>query len=307
MRNEPALTVAPLASVTSMGELCAIALMQAESAAARYEVLAESDDRSFAPVRCVFEVLTRRERERVQTISLGSLASQNKRPDPADLRWTPTELVPAEEVSDVGNSALATAYQAWALAVRHRERAFVFWTYVAALARAFVFWTYVAALAIDPAVRAAAEDFARADLRDGNLLRRERRLAWRSLRPSPRDANEPAPEPKSAALLESLLLKDIMLWSQQLTPQQRDVLSRLEPSPLPPVSEPREAIGQPGTLDQIKLRVLRRAEQLSDLYLDEADRAVDQFSMELAQKLAAQSIARLAGLRDVASASVRLS
>jgi hypothetical protein len=42
---------------------------------------------------------------------------------------------------------------------------------------------------------------------------------------------------------------------------------------------------------------------LSNIYLDEADHAADQSSMELAQKLAAQSIMRLAGLRHLASES----
>jgi hypothetical protein len=128
-----------------MAELYAIALIQAETAATRYEHLAESDDQSFGPVQCVFEVLTQTERKRARTITLGSLSSRNKRPDAADLRWTPIDLMPAEELSDLGNSSLATAYDAWALAVRHRKRA-------------FVFWTYVAALATDRAVQAAAED-----------------------------------------------------------------------------------------------------------------------------------------------------
>jgi hypothetical protein len=58
-----------------------------------------------------------------------------------------------------------------------------------------------------------------------------------------------------------------------------------------------------GEIEQIKQRALRRAEQLSNIYLDEADSADDQSRMELAQKLAAQSIMRLAGLRNIASAS----
>jgi hypothetical protein len=289
VRSEPVLTVAPPASVGSMAELYAIALIQAETAATRYEHLAQSDDQSFGPVQCVFEVLTQTERERVRSITLGSLSARNKRPDAADLRWAPIDLMPSEELSDLGNSSLATAYDAWALAVRHRERA-------------FVFWTYVAALATDRAVQAAAEDFARAALADGNLLRRERRLAWRTLRQTQGKSGEPVVEPASAALLESLLLKDITLWSEHLTPRERDLLSMLGPSPLPPASEPHEAIVASGTLDQIKRRALRRAEQLSNLYLDEADRATDQHSMELAQRLAAQSIARLAGLRKIASA-----
>jgi ATP-dependent protease HslVU (ClpYQ) ATPase subunit len=54
-------------------------------------------------------------------------------------------------------------------------------------------------------------------------------------------------------------------------------------------------------IEQVKRRALRRAEQLSNIYLDEADRAADQSGMELAQKLAAHAIMRLAGLRQLAS------
>jgi hypothetical protein len=82
----------------------------------------------------------------------------------------------------------------------------------------------------------------------------------------------------------------------------------LDPSRLPPhfLSPPHQGGGldpNPGEIEQIKQRALRRAEQLSNIYLDEADSADDQSSMELAQKLAAQSIMRLAGLRNIASAS----
>ena len=58
-----------------------------------------------------------------------------------------------------------------------------------------------------------------------------------------------------------------------------------------------------GEIDEIKRRVLRRAEQLSNIYLDEAENATDQSSLELGRKLAAQSNMRLAGLRNIASAS----
>jgi len=43
---------------------------------------------------------------------------------------------------------------------------------------------------------------------------------------------------------------------------------------------------------------------LSNIYLEDADSADDQSSMEFAQKLAAQSIMRLAGLRNIAAASL---
>ena len=88
---------------------------------------------------------------------------------------------------------------------------------------------------------------------------------------------------------------------------QRDQVLAMDASRLPPhfLTPPEGADVEParGTIEQIKQRALRRAEQLSNIYLENADSAVDQSSMELAQKLAAQSIVRLAGLRNIASAS----
>ena len=245
-------------------------------------------------MRGVFEVLAKRERERCDSVSAACLAACGKRPDASDLRWAPIDLVPAAEIADIRDSSLSTPYTAWALAARHRQRAFVFWTYVIALAE-------------DPLVRQAAENLAREALSDGNLLRRERRLAWRAERKIEADAtaHDGTDESASAALLESLLLKDMMAWSQGLDPAQRQQLLTLGAAPLPPpfLTPSARDVTAPGDteIEQIKRRALRRAEQLSNIYLDEADRAVDQSSMELAQKLAAQSIIRLAGLRHLAS------
>jgi hypothetical protein len=81
----------------------------------------------------------------------------------------------------------------------------------------------------------------------------------------------------------------------------------LDPSRLPPhfLAPPDQGGLDPnsGEIEQIKQRALRRAEQLSNIHLDEADSADNQSSMELAQKLAAQSIMRLASLRNIASVS----
>lgn len=297
MRKEPLLTVVPPASVRSLSELYAIAFDLAERAAKRYGFLAEQIDEDLWPVRCVFEVLTIRERERADSLSAACLAACGKRPDHSDLRWAPMDLVPAAEIADVKASSLSTPYTAWALAVRHRQRAFVFWTYVVALAE-------------DPPVRRTAEHLAREALSDGNLLRRERRLAWRAERKIEVDdaaAHDVIDESASAALLESLLLKDMMTWSQRLDPAQREQFLTLGTAPLcqPSATPPGwdgDDVGY-GGIEQIKRRALRRAEQLSNIYLDEADHAADQSSMELAQKLAAQSIMRLAGLRQLASRS----
>jgi hypothetical protein len=295
MRNEPLLTAVPPVPVQSLGELYAIAFDIAQTAAQRYGVLADRIDGNFWPVRGVFEILAARERERANSLSAACIAACGKPPDPSDLRWTPIDLVPAAEIADVKDSSLATSYTAWALAVRQRQRAFVFWTYVIALAE-------------DSLVRLKAEELAREALHDGNLLRRERRLAWRAERQAAENdaatTDSGSEEPASAALLESLLLRDIIAWSQELAPGQRAALMTLEPSGLPPLSPTRPEGGNgpgSGALDQIKHRALRRAEQLSNIYLEDADSATDQNSMELAQKLAAQSIMRLAGLRRLAS------
>lgn len=294
MHYEPLLTAVPPAPVRSLSEFYAIAFDLAERAAQRYGALAERIDENRWPVRSVFEVLVTRERDRADSLSAACLTACGKRPDRSDLRWAPIDLVPAAEIADVKDSSLSTPYTAWALAVRHRQRAFVFWTYVIALAE-------------DPLVRLTAEDLAHEALSDGNLLRRDRRLAWRAERKiGAEDATTPD-EPASAALLESLLLKDMMAWSQGLGPARREQLLTLGPAPLPPAFlTPADRDGtEPGDaeIEQVKRRALRRAEQLSVIYLNEADHAADQSSMELAQKLAAQSIMRLAGLRHLASES----
>ena len=300
MRKEPLLTAVPPAPVRSLSELYAIALDQAQRATHRYGAIATQMDERLSPVRSVFEALATREQNRSGSLSAACLAACGKRPDASDLRWAPIDLVPAAEIADIKNSSLSTPYTAWVLAARHRQRAFVFWTYVIALAE-------------DPLVRLTAETLAHEALSDGSLLRRERRLAWRAERKIAADETDEtaaahgADEPASAALLESLLLKDIIAWSQGLTPAQRDHVTTMDPSRLPPhfLMLPDEGGADTASeeIEQIKRRALRRAEQLSNIYLDEAESATDQSSMELAQKLAAQSIMRLAALRNIASAS----
>lgn len=294
MRKEQLLTAVPPVPVQSLPEVYAIAVEMAERAFLRYGALAARTDDSFWPVRCVFEVLATRERDRADTVIAACVHACGRRPQTSDLRWPPVDLVPVEETADVGDSDLSTAYTAWALAVRHRQRA-------------FVFWTYVIAVADDPEVRTTAEGLAKQALLDGNLLRQERRLAWRQDRmaAAERAGGNEAEEPISAALLESLLFRDIMAWSQRLPYAERARLLALDlfHPPQDALTEfGRNEDQQAAEIEPIRRRALLRAEQLSNIYLDDADNAVDQDSMELAQKLAASSIVRLAGLRTMASA-----
>lgn len=296
MREELLLTVTP-APIRNLAELYAVAFHQAQSAARHYRDPAGPAGETAQSLRPVFNILAAREDDRAQAHKAVYMEACGREPHPTQLPASFVDLVPAQEVTDLASSGLATPYAAWALAVRHRQRAFMYWTYIAALAR-------------DPAVRNAAEQLAREALFDGNALRRERRLAWQSEHKRA-PGQERGDRDASAALLESLLQKDVMAWSQTLPPAERIRLLQagtLETGALPD----HEAAGiadipppSPDELESVKERALRRAEQLSNVYLDAADSADDQGSLELAQKLAANSIARLAGLRAAAKAQIK--
>lgn len=293
MRKELLLQTMPPAPVRSISELYALAFELARQAAERYAMLAGRTGETFQPVSAVFAPLAARERDRATNLSAACVAACGKPPDTSDLRWPPTDLVPISEIRDIGESGLATPYAAWALATRQRQRA-------------FVFWTYVIALADDPWVQSTGEALAREALSDCNLLRRERRLAWRAERNAGPEDTMPGQgqrEPASAALLESLLLKDMMAWSQRLDPILRGLLLTLDATPLPAAFSADQNSTDAADLDieQLRHRALRRAEQLSNIYLDDADRAVDQDTMELSQRLAERSIRRLASLRHLAA------
>ncbi|QDM15881.1 hypothetical protein FNL55_07900 [Tardiphaga sp. vice352] len=287
MRTELLLTNEPRAPVETTAELYAIAFDQAETAARRYGRYSETDcEESFGPVRSVFEKIQHNALQRAQAVSLTCVAELSKLPDLTQLNWAPTDLVPAEELLELASSSLTTPYLVWALAVRHRERGFVFWTYVAALAE-------------NSAVRAAGEDMAREALHDANELRRERRLAWRSER---HVHGEQSPDGSSdiplAALLESLLQKDIIEWARALPLVVRRHLLAATGND---VDAPMPSNVQASGTIEARRRAIRRAEQLSSIYLDEADHAGDQDQLELTQKLAARAITRLADLRTIAA------
>jgi hypothetical protein len=243
-------------------------------------------------VGSVFRILAAREAARANVITRACVDACNAPPDLKNLPPTFKPLVPAEEVNDITQSRLSTPYAAWALAVRHRRRAFAYWTYVAALAKL-------------TDVRAAAELLANEALFDGNELRQQRRFAWQSEHGQVVE-DQQGDQNASAALLESLLRRDIIAWSRTLPPSEGRHLLRVGVSGfLSGDATPSEVREMPAVdgIEQIKQRALRRAEQLSNTYLDEAERAKDQSSLEFAQELATRSIARLAGLRASATSS----
>ncbi|MBI5130568.1 MAG: hypothetical protein HZA66_14100 [Rhodopseudomonas palustris] len=296
MRSTPLLAEPPSAIVNDLAELYAIALMQAETAASRYDglvsELTDGTEGSNDAVRDVFATLGAREWRRVEDIRLVCSTSTNK-PAVASA-WRSADLIASDELSDLAHSALATPYQAWAVAVRHRQRA-------------FIFWTYVAAQATRPNIQSVCETMAREALADADQLRRERRSAWRSARAAA-DAEpdgRPFGELSSAALIESLLFKEVVRWAQALPATERDALllaAGYSAAELAAAELEFPAAPDDDTLDAVRQRTIRYAEQVTMIYLDEADQAADQTGLDLAQKLASSSIARLARLRSSAFA-----
>jgi len=119
------------APVTSAEELLAIAHVLEKEAAARYRELAERMRlRGEERLAGLFAFLGRIEEKHADQVDRRSEAILGKVPDPAIVRWELPENFDEEEA----RSAMLTPYRALAIAVRNEERAFAFYSYVAASA-----------------------------------------------------------------------------------------------------------------------------------------------------------------------------
>lgn len=130
----------------------------------RYRELADHMRRqSEEPLATLFDSLARIEDRHAEEIDERAKALIGRAVDPARVRWD----LPENFDEDEARSHLLTPYRALAIAVRNEERAFAFFTYVAANAE-------------NDDVRRLAEESAKDELDHAALLRRERREAWRS-------------------------------------------------------------------------------------------------------------------------------
>jgi len=159
----------PPGHVTAVDELMAIAHALEQEASDQYHRLAErmrgEGERALATL---FESLSRIEAKHTEKIDSKAMAVIGKKPDSALVRWE----LPENFDEDEARTYLLTPYRALAMAVRNEERAFAFYTYIAAYAE-------------DDRVRQLAEECAKDELEHAALLRRERRKAWRSEREAP--------------------------------------------------------------------------------------------------------------------------
>ena len=165
----------PAGQVHSMVEFFAIAHAMELDAATRYtetsRQLRMQDETALADV---FDALAETERGHIRQVD--QWANHEDTPSDATPPWEIPDTFDATP-SEMAGTSLLTPYQALASAVRHEQRSFAFWTYVAAHAES-------------PDVKDAAERMALEELEHVSLLRRERRKAFHAGRLSGEPAGE---------------------------------------------------------------------------------------------------------------------
>jgi rubrerythrin len=153
----------PEAPTGSIEEIIAAARALESAAASRYQQLARTMHQvGHEDVAQVFEDLAAEEETHVASVEQLASNLSAQRSGKEAVRWVLPETFSAEEA---GPPALLTPYKALSVAVRTEERAFAFWSYVAAHATA-------------DRVRAAAETMARQELLHASKLRIARRRAY---------------------------------------------------------------------------------------------------------------------------------
>src|SRR5215207_4451728 len=125
----------PRGPVESLDEVFAIAHAMEHEAATRYAELAVRMRREgSAALADIFDRLAAEERSHVDSIVHWSERESGRVPDQAPVRWDLSDTFDDEGAGATAPSLL-TAYRALSMAVRNEERAFAFWSYVAAHAR----------------------------------------------------------------------------------------------------------------------------------------------------------------------------
>jgi rubrerythrin len=158
-----------VARIASEDELLAVACALKAEAARRYRDLASwAADEDMGELAQLFGVLAQMEEEQRASVQARGDQLLDRPINPARVRW---DLPAGFDEEEGARSALLTSYRALAIAVRNKERA-------------FAFYTYVAAQTASAPIRALAEDLARNELEHAAILRGERRRAFRRERPS---------------------------------------------------------------------------------------------------------------------------
>ena len=276
----------PAGTLNSLDELFALADAMEKEAARRYSELAdEMAAQKRNDLAAVFAQLAAAEREHVDSVTHWSQSRRGKAPDPKLVRWEAPETFDAESFAEIKTSHLLTPYRALSIAVRNEERA-------------FAFWSYVAAFVADPEVKAAAETMAREELAHVATLRRERRRAYH--REHDRSGEKGAQGARvDAGVLESRLAIRLAELEVRLQGASRHRAHELHEET---VRMSARAAGV-GSFPAALADPQAIAEALTDAYLEGAEHSIDPTRLQALQALAECAIARLAWLRSLDKAS----
>ncbi|WP_024342159.1 ferritin-like domain-containing protein [Bradyrhizobium japonicum] len=272
----------PAGALASLDELFALASAMEQEAATKYSQLAEEMERQGrSELAKVFSDLAAAEREHVDGVTHWSQSRRGKAPDPALVRWQAPETFDSDASAEIRTSRLMTPYRALAIAVQNEERAFAFWSYLAAFAQ-------------DTEIKSAAEAMAREELSHVATLRKERRRAYHREHPAPRGATGGAKEVDAATLERRLAqyLAELATGMDGASAERARELSRESRQ----MSSQVEHLGRSPT-ELVASDPPMIAEALVDSYLEQAEATKDAKSLESLQRLAQCSIARLAWLR----------
>ena len=306
--------------VQTVGDLMSIALYAEHEAVRRYTRLAEAMHQyGNEEAASLFERMIEEEQEHERLIEeWAELDGVQLRSDIGPIVWEDPQ-VPTDYDSDAVDPAHSTPYRALAFAVHNEERA-------------FHFYTYVAATTDDETVRAYAETLAREELGHAALLRAMRRRAWRVERKAGRD--EPDIQPGAIHSLADLLavaasaehcLADNMSSLTSGYPELQTVTSSLQRE-LAEIETRLKTVGQPGeavvaalksiedyrektaAMDNDARTSLQRLCVDSDrcfaFYDAVVARSKDEDVMLAAQKFSASALERVGMLRHVLGTSV---
>jgi len=275
----------PIGTVNSMAQLFAIASAMEQAAIDGYAKLAE---RMRAENRLdlveVFDRLIAEERRHLASVNLWSRAVTGEPPDRNLAGWDPQASFD-DEGADVIAPELLSAYRAFSIAVRNEERA-------------FSFWSYLAAQTSSEELRVAAEQMASEELEHVATLRRERRRAFHAQR-----STSAATESRwTFAALERRLARLLTIAAKT---SGADGLAACAIE----ANERADALGHaPMESSSLLARVPNAAteraapcaELLLEGYLDLSERLDSQDDRDRAQTFAARLLQCLSAIRDVA-------
>jgi rubrerythrin len=169
--------------------------------------------------------------------------------------------------------------------------------------RAFAFWSYMAASAKTPDIKSASEAMAREELGHVATLRRERRRAYHRERSHASCQTGMQRAGSAESRVNARILKlQLAAYLDGLTHRSSGAvgsrLRELREETLLMAEESAAIVNLRAELAELDAQAI--AEALADAYLMEAENASDEERVDLLQRLAMKAIARLAWLRSMA-------